>query len=221
MATNALAPPSKNAMVPRNHPAKDLLVETAAYPQYGELVDYLTSRRMLPQVELQSFGGVFRYGRITPEEQKLYGIAELPKTGMVRAGKPSTLVHEFTHAAQHQMGEQYNEIKKKNPKKLAPEEEQFLRGYEKLIFTPEGPGREMKFTDVKLAQNLAPEWTKQQDKYRSRGIELQAHGMGSTVAPNTFSPAPLHVDSSYATEFQILLDLAKRAQARQPFTPGR
>lgn len=214
MPKNALAPIPANALVLRNHPAKELLVKTAAFPQYGELVDYLTSRRMLPPVQMRyTGGGDFEY---TPLPSN-----DVPKTGIVHAGQPSTLVHEFSHAAQRQMGWQYNELKKKSSKQLAPEEQQFIDAYEKLIFTPSEFGRKMDFTDVKTARSIAPEWAAKEAQYRASGPELQAFGMGSTVSPNTFNPAPPHVDPTYGTEFQVLLDLANRAQKRQPFTPGR
>jgi hypothetical protein len=41
---------------------------------------------------------------------------------------------------------------------------------------------------------------------------LAAFGIGSTEWPNDENPAPLHVDSTYATKFAVLLDLARRLQ---------
>ena len=215
MADNALAPMSKNALVPRNYPTKDLLRETAAYPQYGDLAGYLSSRRMMPPIDMRySGGGEFEYSPLPSKD--------LPVTGVVRAGAPSTVVHELTHAAQRQMGWQYNELKKKSAKQLAPDEQQFINAYEKLIIAPsEFLGRKVDFADVKTARSIAPEWAKEKAGYRASGSELQAFGMGSTVSSNTFNPAPMHVDPTYATEFSVLLDLANRAQKRQPFTPGR
>jgi len=214
MPRNALAPASANAFTRRGDQLQSLLVETAAYPQYGDLVSYLSSRRMMPPIEMRySGGGSFEYSPLPSKD--------IPQTGVVRAGAPSTVVHELTHAAQRQMGWQYNELKKKSAKQLAPEERQFIDTYEKLIFTPSEFGRKMDFTDVKAARSIAPEWAKEKAGYRASGSELQAFGMGSTVSPNTFNPAPLHVDPTYGTEFSILLDLANRVQKRQPFTPGR
>lgn len=212
MADNALAPLPKNALIPRNH-AVELLQKTAAYPQYGELVEYLASRRMVPKINLNYLGG--------SEGEFNAGSGFYTGPGTVKAAEPSTLVHELTHAAQRQMGWQYGLLKKKSSKELAPEEQQFIDAYEKLIFTPKEFGRKMDFTAEKTAQSIAPEWARQKGGYRATGPELQAFGMGSTVSPNTFNPAPLHVDPTYATEFSILLDLAKQVQKRQPFTPGR
>jgi hypothetical protein len=45
--------------------------------------------------------------------------------------------------------------------------------------------------------------------------------MGSTVNRNADSPAPLHIDPSYATEFSILLDMARKLQKSQPVTDKR
>lgn len=214
MPRNALAPAAANALARRSDPLQSLLVETAAYPQYGDLVGYLSSRRMMPPIEMRySGGGSFEYSPLPSKD--------IPVTGVVQAGAPSTVVHELTHAAQRQMGWQYGHLKKKSSKELAPEERQFIDAYEKLIFTPKELGRKMDFTAEKTAQSIAPEWAKQKGGYRATGPELQAFGMGSTVSPNTFNPAPLHVDPTYGTEFSVLLDLANRMQKRQPFTPGR
>lgn len=213
MPRNALAPTSANTRSRRGDPLQSLLVETAAYPQYGDLVGYLSSRRMMPKIKLNYLGG--------PEGEFNSVNAFYTGPGTVEAAEPNTLVHELTHAAQRQMGWQYGHLKKKSSKELAPEEQQFIDAYEKLIFTPKELGRKMDFTAEKTAQSIAPEWAKQKGGYRATGPELQAFGMGSTVSPNTFNPAPLHVDPTYATEFSILLDLAKQVQKRQPFTPGR
>ena len=215
MPRNALAPPAANALVRRSDPLQSLLVETAAYPQYGDLVGYLSSRRMMPPIEIRhpAGGGSFEYALLPSKD--------IPVTGVVSAGAPSSVVHELTHAAQRQMSGQYGRLKKKSNKELVPEEQQFIEAYEKLIFTPSESGKKFDFTDRKVAQNIAPEWVKKNADYRASGSELQAFGMGSTISPNIRNPAPLHIDPTYATEFSILLDLAKRAQKHQPFTPGR
>ena len=97
-----------------------------------------------------------------------------------------------------------------------------MSGYEKLMRAPgQMFGQAPKEVLTQTARKIAPEWTEKQKDYRSTGAELSAFGMGSAVSPNVTSPAPLHIDPTYATEFQVLLDLANRAQKLQPFTPGR
>ena len=58
MATNALAPASRNALSRGTDPLQTLLKQAAETPQYGDLVEYLSSRRMMPPISLDKpFGG--------------------------------------------------------------------------------------------------------------------------------------------------------------------
>jgi hypothetical protein len=216
MADNKLAPSSRNALM---SPPQGLLRETADYPQYGRLVDYLSARRMMPPIYQKPLGSVGEF-----EYDTWFG--KLPRTGVVNismTGEPSTVVHELTHAADRQLGWQYNELKnKKRRQDLSPVELQFMDAYEKLIYNPgSGFGQKPEANRTKTAKSLAPEWAKQKSGYRATGHELAAFGMGSSVAPNTMNPAPLHVDPTYASEFEVLLDLANRAQQKQPQSQGR
>ena len=101
MATNALAPKPKNAMVRQADQLQSLLRESAEYPQYGELVDYLSARRMMPPISLKHGSSssftfpMFASGPDAP-----------PATGLVKIARgetPNAVVHELTHAAQRQM----------------------------------------------------------------------------------------------------------------------
>jgi hypothetical protein len=208
---NALAPKAKNALV--QDPLQDLLTKTAAYPQYGELVNFLTSRRLLPEIKQEFLGthmGEFNYAN------PVFGERNFPAAGRLSLNynaQPSTVVHELTHAADRQMRELYFEISDKARRgKLDPLEKQFLDGYKKLSF---GGGRE------KWAAQLAPEWAKEKIDYRASQPELAGYGMASTIRPNTHNPAPMHVDPTMGTEFSILLDLAQRAQNTKPVTDKR
>ncbi len=219
MATNALAPKPKNAMVRQADPLQSLLRETADYPQYGELVGYLSSRRMMPPISIGKTGGasgVF-------ESNSTFG-SELPKTGVVKVSYgagPSTVVHELTHAAQRQIEAQYYSLQDKARKtELTPLDRQFIQAYEKLIYRPGKMfGAKPELTQSATARRIAPEWVKKKGNYRATGSELAAFGMGSTVNRN--ADAPLHIDPSYATEFSILLDMARRLQKSQPVTDLR
>ena len=207
MPSNKLAPPQQNEL-------QRLLVQTAAYPQYGELTDFLTSRRSMPEIR-QDYTGTDR-GSFT-YNNPVFGERNFPAAGRLLlnyGAEPSTVVHELTHAADRQMRELYFEISDRLRKreKLDPLEKQFLDSYQKLSF---GGGRE------KRAAQLAPEWAKEKANYRADQPELAAYGMGSTIAPNAHYPAPAHVDPSMGTEFSILLDLASKAQKTRPVTDKR
>lgn len=209
MPVNALAPPSRNAL-------QELLTQAAVSPQYGALVDYLTARRMLPPISLGGTGsasGAF--------ESNTFFSNNLPKTGVVKVGYgvgPSTLVHELTHAADRQINSQYYELKNKRGD-LTPAEQQFMQAYERLSHkSPSFSDRSVVDQRKNMAEKLAPTWAAKNSDYRATNVELPAWGMGSTVYPNYDSPAPRHLDPTMATEFSILMDLARRAQ---PVIPGR
>jgi hypothetical protein len=204
---NKLAPPQQNEL-------QRLLTQTAAYPQYGELTDFLTSRRSLPEIQQQYTGtdrGSFTYNN------PVFGERNFPAAGRLLlnyGAEPSTVVHELTHAADRQMSELYFEISNKlrRREKLDPLEKQFLDSYQKLSFGEERGKR---------AAQLAPEWAKEKSNYRADKPELAAFGMGSTIARNEHYPAPAHVDPTMGTEFSILLDLASKAQKTRPVTDKR
>jgi hypothetical protein len=217
VATNALAPRPQNALARQADPLQSLLKEAASYPQYGELVGYLSSRRMMPPIQ-QKFGYPSSFA------SNVFGNT-LPETGALTlsaSAQPSTLVHELTHAADRQIELQVRELRnKKRNAELTPLEQQFLSAYEKLVYRPGTFLSDPKHTRPEVAAKIDPNWTRQNARYRSTSGELAAFGMGSSVAPDVDNPAPLHVDPTYATEFSILLDMANRLQRSKPVTDKR
>lgn len=208
MPVNALAPPSRNAL-------QELLTQAAASPQYGALVDYLTARRRMP---IMQYGGV-----LSPDATAEFQTgANLPVTGQIalrNAADPNTVVHELTHAALNQINNQWSAIASQPDRNLTPDQIRFKQAYEKLIFKPgEQFGANPKSTQQATARKIAPQWAEENKRYRASDDELSAFGMGGSVRPNLGANAPLHIDPAYATEFSVLLDLARRAQ---PVIPGR
>ena len=214
MATNALAPKPKNALVLREPDRMQaLLKEAAESPEYGALVDYLSARRMMPPIQIEGFdGGAFH-------RNSFFG-NKLPRTGVITVGyrsDPSTVVHELTHAADSQLDSQYYEVKEKAVRgKITPAEQQFAQAYEKLAYDRFNRSKDL--PRLEMAKRLGAEWAKKESDYRATNRELPAWGMGGTVTPNTDYPAPLHLDPTMASEFRILMDLARKAQ---PVIPGR
>ena len=189
----------------------------AESPQYGELVEFLADRRSMPPIKYKpGIRGEF-------ESNTVFGNT-LPRTGVINVGMqsdPNTIVHELTHAADKQITQQYYETRrKKNPSDI---EKQFVRAFEKLVFTPEKPHSDpARNRRTAMAFKLDPAWAVEQREYRSNPDELVAFGMGSTLRSNTYiNPAPLHVDPTMATEFSTLLDLAKRLQKSKPIKDKR
>lgn len=220
MSDNKLAPPGRNALADRT--LQRLLRQTTeAGPQYGELVDYLSARRMMPTIEFEGFdNGAFH-------QNSFFG-NKLPRTGVVTIGHrtsslpsgPSTVVHELTHAADSQLEAQYYEVKEKAIRgKITLAEQKFLQAYEKLARTPVSfSNRQGALPRLDMANRLDAEWAKKKSDYRATNRELAAWAMESGMLPRSESPAPLHLDPTLATEFRILIDLARKAQ---PVIPGR
>lgn len=195
---------------------QSLLRESAEYPQYGELVDYLSARRMMPPITMggtRGAAGVFEQNSIFSDV--------LPKTGAVKVSftaNPSTVVHELTHAADDQLTSQYYELLNKRGK-LTPTEQQYMQAFEKLSY--DKFSRDKAFPRKTLAEKLDPAWAQKQSDYRATNTELPAWAMGATIEPRDDYRPPLHLNPSLATEFSILLDMAKRLQKSQPVTDKR
>ena len=170
---------------------------------YRAAEKYLQSRRQIPDIELKRMG---------LKDSAVFSSLNLPiGSGTITINKddidrdssralgPALLAHEITHAADRQMKQQAIEQRGKGTK--------FAEAYEKLMGS-EGRNR------LEPARRADYEWTEGNRFYRSTPEEIAAHGVGafSGPIPKHMMPdrAPLHVDPTAATEFQILLDLAQR-----------
>jgi len=219
MASNALAPRAKNALV--QDPLQELLTRAAAYPQYNDLVNFLMLRQAMPQIK-QEYLGPFRAGEF------VYSGFDGPGTiGLSHGAEPSTVVHELTHAADRQLGNMSYDLEERHRREtsfldrlmgkssLTPEEQRFVLARKKLDFdVNKDRSNPNRFPKQEFVNRLAPEWAKKHYDYRANDKELAAYGMGGTVSPNVYNAAPAHIDPTMATEFSIMLDLAQRAQAK-------
>lgn len=204
----------------------DIIREAGKQPQYQEMADYLMQRRALPNIE-QRYLGENVYGEFAiPARSR----SPLPPAGVLRIhqnptllGGVNTLTHEITHAAERQIDKQYSE--EKYPGGLVTGKNQFTDAWEKLTYKPdayrEAPD---KVPPQQLMNILAADWTKSQANYRSTTSEARAFGLGNSTTPKNMMPpenAPPHIDSTLATEFLILLDLAKRSMDKRSQSQGR
>lgn len=213
-----------------SEPAKllDIIREAGQQPQYQEMMEYLHKRRAVPPVSQKFLG------------DNVYGEFAIPRTansplgpaGAIRInmrptllGGVNTLTHEVTHAAERQIDNQYSE--EKYPKGLGGSlgKNQFTDAWEKLTYAPnlrrEDPA---KVPPQQLMELLAPKWRKDQEAYRSTTSEARAFAVGNSTTPKNMMPpenAPAHIDSTIATEFMILLDLARRSMDKRPAAQGR
>lgn len=192
------------------------LRDAANSSQYGDLVEFLASRRVMPEMK-------YRPG-ISGEFVSGWGMPNRGEINLGISATPGTVVHELTHAADRQISQQYYDLAKK--RKLEPLEKQFVQTYEKLVFSPDKSQRDPeKYPRTAMAERLAPEWAKKERGYRSTPGEMVAFGMGRPVdEAQRYRPsniAPPHVDPTMATEFSVLLDIAKRLQKSKPVTDKR
>jgi hypothetical protein len=161
---------------------------------------YLQSRGQMPDIEVGRF--------MRDIDNAAFTALNLPMgSGTILVNKdviasdfkkdigPALLAHEITHAADRQMEQQAIEQRGKGTK--------FAEAYEKLMGS-EGRNR------LEPARRADYEWTEGNRLYRSTPEEIAAHGVGAFSGPVLQDRAPLHVDPTAATEFQILLDLAQR-----------
>jgi len=167
---------------------------------YRATEKYLNSRGQMPDIKISRF--------LPDEANAEFNSVRLPLgSGTIKVNKdviasdfkkdigPALLAHEITHAADRQMKQQAIEQRYKGTK--------FAEAYEKLV-GPEGRNR------LEPAKRADYEWTQGNRFYRSTPEEIAAHGVGAFSGPMLQDRAPLHVDPTAATEFQILLDLAQR-----------
>ena len=198
-------------------PLQALLRQAAESPEYGNLVEFLSARRMMPPIQ---YGGAAGEGSF--HTNTLFG-NELPRTGEIRLSyraDPNTVVHELTHAADNRLTDLFLELQRKRG--LTPTEKQFVDTYRKLVFDERAFRDDpAKMPRTQMAERMSPDWAAKKQDYRASYSELPAFGMGSTVSRNEGYPAPLHLDPTMATEFSILLDLANRIQKTQPVSGGR
>lgn len=124
----------------------------------------------------------------------------------------SVLLHELAHSADSQFSWQ-----RYFPENDSKESAQFEQGYDKLIRKPrevfdKSPERDQ--VDI-LLQKLAPQWANKNRAYRTLPKEARAFAVESTdPSYREYEKTPNHVNSTLATEFMILLDLAERAMRK-------
>jgi hypothetical protein len=185
---------------------KDIRSRAEEGTDYRAMLEYLQSRDAVPDIRTEY---------LPDDASAVFSTIKLPTgRGAIKINKdlvgsnrgarigPSTLAHEMAHAADRQMQQQAGE-----QTGLFSKGNQFTDAYERLV----GPGG---MRDGQRRADLARKyhrgWVEQNKDYRAAPYEIAAHGVGNYAGPTTASKGPLHVDATAATEFQILLDLARR-----------
>ena len=230
MATNNLAPKNVNvlrSLAEHPNPLQYLMQLASERPEYAALAEYLGVRTAMPQIDFGSlppgtrgeFGmrGGFNAQKI-PENGAITLSNRFLNQGYDPTNAIPTLTHELTHASQGEMARQkfQKEILDQNAK------QQFLDAHKKLVFNPEGfKLNKSRYSAGILADKLNPAWTKENETYRASTEELPAWAMGAVANRNSLAEyddfnTPAHLNSTLATEYQILLDLATRDAKANP-----
>jgi hypothetical protein len=176
----------------------------------ASLLEYLTQRGQVPGIKMEQpfYGAVgdFSYDGISDP-------------GRIRLGEQAglgTLVHELTHAAEKSMvGQYYKGVDKSSRDESYVDNPQFMDAYEKLwhggsYYRNKGKN----YGPDYLPNKFGKEWTFEERDYRSSPRELNAHAVGNQYS-HWPDRAPQHLDPTLATEFEIMLELAKRRKPKQ------
>jgi len=171
---------------------------------YRLMEEYLATRDAMPTIKAKKLpeptNAVFTALRL-PAGRGTITVHKDPE--VMAAIGPSLMAHELAHAADRQMGQQASE-----QSSVFGGGNQFTEAYDKMV--GRGPFVSGK-KRTELARKVNPDWASFNKGYRASPEEIAGHGVGA-FAPgkNMQDSAPLHVDATAATEFQILLDLAQR-----------
>lgn len=156
-----------------------------------ELLSYLDKFNVLPKVNVEPIPGAagqYEFLRNQVTLNPYYNKGE------------DVAAHELTHALDNRMAWSSGlwSGNPSNPFSVKPTEEQkrFVEAYNKL----------------NPSSSKLPNLPK--DQYRGRGDEMRAWGVSEQVRRE--SPAAPHIDPSMASDFDILMDLYKRALLSSP-----
>lgn len=194
----------------RNRTERDFLEDAKSRAEkdenYRAMLEYLRSRDAVPDVKVgylpEGFDAVFNATKLPIGSGTIKFNKNIIGSDYKAGIGPSTMAHEMAHATDRQMQQQANEQTRFFRKGNA-----FTDAYEKLVGPGGMRGGERR---LDLARRFHPEWVSENKGYRATPHEIAAHGVGNYAGPSTTDKSPPHVDATAATEFQILLDLARR-----------
>jgi hypothetical protein len=177
-------------------------------PEYQELTNYLMARNAMPEVRFGYMGntnGEFErgpapsQGRVTMNDQYREYDADPAKA-------LGTLGHELTHAAWYQIEKQV---------KSGTASPELVQAFKRLVYD----SKKGTWAVGDLATKLNPQWYRDNEGYRASTVEGPAFGVGNSMTPPGYGGnrnPPVHLDSTLATEFRILQELAQRDAVKNP-----
>lgn len=181
-------------------------------PEYQELTNYLMARNAMPEVKfgyMGSIDGGFERGDrkgVIPQQGRVTINNQYREYGEDPRGAASILGHELTHAAWYQIRKQVESGT------ASPE---LVQAFKRLVYDP----KKGTWAVGDFAKKLDPQWYKDNAGYRASTVEGPAFGIGNVMepdnTPSSWKP-PAHLDSTLATEFRILQELAQRDAMKNP-----
>lgn len=185
---------------------EQILQKTRGTSMGSGLLEYLIRSSMMPKIsaDFPSPGATGDYtydGLSDPGSIRLHPY----KAGL------ATLIHELTHSAEKQMINQYYKTTG------SKQNDQFTNAYEKLWHGgSKFQNQQKNYGPSYLPNILGGQWNFDNADYRSSPEEVNAHATANQF--RRYDPdfaAPPHMDTTLATEFEIMLDLARRNLKRK------
>ena len=165
-------------------------------PYGNDLYNYLYKQNKLPDVVTRELGDGSR-GEYIPQLNQI----------LLEPGATSpTMLHEATHAADSVLADQYR--RRPQSYSIPDTPTYFTQGYEKLKGGVSNTNFDSKRQE--LARKLDRQWLEDNKDYRANHQELAGWAGGSTINNKDNFRPPNHLNSTLATEFSILMDLASR-----------
>lgn len=191
-------------------PRVDKLVdETSKLPDFQTLTGFLKKGDKMPPIvaRLLEDGtrAAFNYSPYLKEGTGEISVnPSMVSKAKFDPGAPGTMVHEVAHAVDRQIRSTAGDIESKPKRDWTDSEAQFYQAYQKL-HTGDGKDR-----SKDLARSLDAKWFNDSSKYRTSANELRGWAMGNSNRAIDDSRGGSHVDTTLASEFMILVDLASK-----------
>lgn len=197
-----------------NKGLNELVSSMKGNTEFEQLHGWLLDRKAVPNLE-RGFGserGSFEYSAYSevPDPQgtiKVNSYSPNPK---------ATLIHEMTHAAERQMRLLHTELSKK--KELTDKEQQFIDAWDKSFRASyDRRTKEYKTGVSDIIKALDAKWLNANKDYRTSNTEIPAQAMGSVSGAKNRDgeTAPQHADPSIATEFMMMVEMARQLSKKK------
>jgi len=181
-----------------------IISQAVSNTEYEALQQYLKLAKATPKIQTEDLSylgedvsGIYRQVSPNGKFEKSISLDKFTSARNVPAAT-GTLIHELTHAADVALDTQVRTTDNK----------QLIDAYSKLALDLSSPYKPASKQREQLAAKLNHK--SEVDTYRTSNDELAAFGVGNSSGKPSTQPGSAHLDSTMATEFMLLLDLALR-----------